>query len=248
MANSSPHPNLFFLNTQCARLSLTFVSAGPPPQWGNLAARQLGSGRRGKAARACNLAAGSELRPFPVGSRLGEERARPLADGELEGRPQGQRMERKALGSWSRTWRPWEQRSHPVKNTPGRPSADLPTPPPAPHSRPVPVLPRVCSSGESRRPKRGGLACPRGPSLVAPSTTRETSGQPRTCISESSRAPLLAPDARGAGRRRASVRGGRTRRGEELVIACSGTMLTFEPLTTKQTTLVLSLHCPNRVY
>lgn len=150
-------------------------------------------------------------------------------------------------GSWSRTWRPWEQRSHPVKNTPGRPSADLPTPPPAPHPRPVPELPRVCSSGESRSSKRGGLACPRGPSLVAPSTTRETSGQPRTCISESSRAPLLAPDARGAGRRRVSVRGGRTRRGE-LVIACSGTMLTFEPLTTKQTTLVLSLHCPNRVY
>lgn len=33
-----------------------------------------------------------------------------------------------------------------------------------------------------------------------------------------------------------------------LVIACSGTMPTFEPLTTKQTTLVLLLHCPNRVY
>lgn len=38
------------------------------------------------------------------------------------------------------------------------------------------------------------------------------------------------------------------RAGEARVIACSGTMPTFEPLTTKQTTLVLSLHCPNKVY
>lgn len=75
------------------------------------------------------------------------------------------------------------------------------------HSRRVPVLPRVCSSGESRRPKRGGVACQRGPFCSLPPRPGRPAGssQPRTCISESSRAPLLAPDARGAGRRRASV-------------------------------------------
>lgn len=63
--------------------------------------------------------------------------------------------------------------------------------------------------------------------------------------SESSQAPLRARMRAARGRQRSRAE---PREEEELVIACSGTMPTFEPLTTKQTTLVLSLHCPNRVY
>lgn len=57
-------------------------------------------------------------------------------------------------------------------------------------------------------------------------------------------APPPSPEAPRARARTA----GPGRAGEARVIACSGTMPTFEPLTTKQTTLVLSLHCPNKVY
>lgn len=65
-----------------------------------------------------------------------------------------------------------------------------------------------------------------------------------------SRAPLLARKrpALSDQRRESEPWAGPGREREELVIVCSGTMPTFEPLTTKQTTLALSLHCPNRVY
>lgn len=58
-------------------------------------------------------------------------------------------------------------------------------------------------------------------------------------FSERLRAPRRKRQAR-ADARRAAERGGRE--GEELVIARRGTIPTFEPLTTKQTTLGLSLH------
>lgn len=68
----------------------------------------------------------------------------------------------------------------------------------------------------------------------------------RPCLARSAPcSPGSAPRGRPGVRRQ---RCGPGWEGEELEIACSGTMPTFEPLTTKQTTLVLSLHCPNSVY
>lgn len=75
-------------------------------------------------------------------------------------------------------------------------------------------------------------------------------GWERVLAFRSSRSPLLARKRPAlSDQRQESERwAGAGREREELVIVCSGTMPTFEPLTTKQTTLALSLHCPNRVY
>lgn len=218
-----------------------------------------GGGRGG--ARACCLPAGSELRAFPVRSRVRDERGLRPRSSQSARAPW-----RPKLREGAGRAKEWGGRgSHPSPRAAGPGSSGV-TLPKIHQGVPAPTSLRLLWPHCPLAPCAPGLEFAPGASLgVASAVASLASGgppcsppprpgrpagssQPRTCISESSRAPLLAPDARGAGPRRASVQGGWTRPGEELVIACSGTMLTFEPLTTKQTTLVLSLHCPNRVY
>ncbi|XP_038290599.1 translation initiation factor IF-2-like isoform X1 [Canis lupus familiaris] len=132
-------------------------------------------------------------RAFPVGSRGGgaglrraatgcdaffPERARPLASerGEGPGGPRRAREEpgagRESSGLQSR--RPREPRGHPTKDTAGRPSADLPTPPRA--ARPTfasGLLRRRVSASPARWPR-----LPAGPPSPAPSPSRGTGEQP----------------------------------------------------------------------
>lgn len=150
---------------------------------------QFGSSRGGRAAKACNLPAGSELCVSPSGplqswrgARLGprsSQSARAPWWPAIRRAPGGPRNreggvvirvpELESLGTAKSSHQKYTRAS------PRRPpyaSAGCTAP-----LRQVPVLPRVCSRGESWRPKLGGLACQWGPSLLAPSTTGGTTRQ-----------------------------------------------------------------------
>lgn len=196
------------------------------------ASRQLGRdscfsgrlpGRRRGAATGCDALFPERARPLASEHREAAGRPPEAAGGRGEGPAGPGSRERGGSRPGCRAGGPGSREVIPSRIQQGVP---------APTSRRLlgrhgPPSPRVCSGGGSRRRQRGGP--PRPP-------------PPRAGRLASSRAPLLALEVPGAGQR------GRQCRGAGLVIACSGTMLTFEPLTTKQTTLVLLLHCPNRVY
>lgn len=181
---------------------------------------QFGSSRGGRGARACNLPAGSELGPFPVRSRVRGER------GLLPGSSQSARAPwRPELPEGAGRAKEWRGRaSHPGPRAGGPGSSEvilskIDQGVPAPTS--LRLLGRHCPLAPSPRVASGLLQgrvlasqarwprLPAGPLFARP--LQDPGDQPRTCISESSRAPLLAPDARGAGPRRASVQGGWTR-------------------------------------
>lgn len=181
------------------------------------------------------------------GPQLFPGRARPLAAGALDRAPEGPRGW--GPGPPTPRKRRWAQPRRLVEKKPGRPGAELPKPLQA---APLASYPRVPSGLLQRRCLGVGGAVASLASGGPPSWPFPCPGDLRAArrpaqgpgLSRSSRASLR----RDARRARASEPGGGAREGEGLVIACSGTMPTFEPLTTKQTTLVLSLHCPNRVY
>lgn len=143
----------------------------------------------------------------------------------------------------------------PFKNKPGSLSADpaklllrLHCP-----LAPCPRVPRVCSRGAASvleaewppLPSRAPKSC-----LLGGQRDGQAAGSRAGSLHFRGR-PGSLPRPGGApraGPRRAAGQGPEPREGEELVIACGGTMPTFEPLTIKQTTLVLSLRCPNSVY
>lgn len=186
-------------------------------------------GRRG-GARAFYLPPGSELRPFPVRSRVGDQRGlRPRSSQSARApwRPELRQGSGRAPGG------PRVGEGRVVIPVPGLQALGAAESPYQKYTRASQRRPPYASSGRTAHSRHVPLASgllqgrvlasqarwarlPAGALLARPLHDPGGSSQPRTCISESSRAPLLAPDARGAGPGRASVQGAGPGQGKNL--------------------------------